>query len=261
MGAKCWGSCTEADSRRSLSAWQWLQVGRPAAIADATARGQAHPKLRDALLTRLIGENMVLQNVDGRVWVGLGNASWAALLYPLEVQRVRQDGLRDFCWCGIGAVLEFAHVLDPRQWKVVACKSYCVVGQGIILQETEPPLPLLEASLRSGSREMSQDLLQQVADFLNLDMGGRRLENRAALLRAVANGVFHDRVDREEIVANILSGETVRTKAASAQLLQDPIFEATWDEMPADEQFEFPDVKKEKGQEPSCSTSGTASCH
>ena len=199
MGSKTWETCSEADSRRCVAAWQWLQVGRPAAIAHAARCGEPRPKLIDALLTRLIRENMVLQGCDDRMWVSLGNALWAALLYPLDVQCVRPDGLRCFVWRTAEASVEFAHVVNPSHWKVASCISFCMAGVGILFQETEPPRPLLEAALQGSSHQLSQGLLQQVISCLNIDMGARMQRSREALLRIIIDFVFNGRDGQAEL--------------------------------------------------------------
>ena len=98
-------------------------------------------------MTRLLMDDMVVQSGDGRVWVSLGNFSWSALLYPLEVVDERA-GLRTLRWCGTSTQVEFAHVVDPRAWSVLTCRSALAPAQGIILEEVEAPRPLLEWSLR-----------------------------------------------------------------------------------------------------------------
>ena len=124
--------------------------------------------------------------------------------------------------------------------------KFCIAGTGILFQETEPPRPFLEAALQGSSHQLSQDLLQQVIRCLNIDMGAGRQQSREALLRIIANFVFNGRDGQADLVGDILKGDQAQPKPSVAQLLQDPIFEAAWDEMPADEQFEFPDIKKEK---------------
>ena len=42
------------------------------------------------------------------------------------------------------------------------------------------------------------------------------------------------------------AGATAGRKKGASLLLQDPVFEAAWDDMPHDEQFEFPEVREEK---------------
>ena len=218
-------------------------MGRPELATFAAAEGRASPRLGDALFTRLLGEDMVLQGADGRVWASLGNAVWAALVYPLCERHRYPSGLRSFNWGGGNSALEFVHVVDPSSWLVLTCRSALAPAQGIHLEETEPPLPLLEASLRDRSRMLTMDLLQQVADYLHI--GGVRNE-RSALLRAVANHVFAARVDKDEFVEAIVQRDPISAKRGVPNLLEDPLFEAAWDDMPPDEQFEFPDVRKEK---------------
>ena len=171
--------------------------------------------------------------------------SWAALLYPLHVLHSDSDGLRIFGWGGENSAVEFAYVVNPREWSVLTCRSALASAQGkIILQETEQPRSLLGYSLVEKCTSLSLDSLQRLSDFLDLQ-GGR---DRASLLRDVADAVFSDHPDRDNLVADISRRDASgnRHSSASATLLQDPLFEAAWDDLPRDEQLEYPEVHKEK---------------
>ena len=244
LGPKTWGTCSEVTSRTAVSAWQWLHVGRLKLTALAAAQGLPAPMLCDALMTRLLMEDMVVQSGDGRVWASLGNFSWSALLYPLEVVDERA-GLSTLRWCGTGTHMEFAHVADPRAWSALTCRSALAPAQGITLEEVEVPRPLLEWSLRYKTASLSLDLLKQLADFMQLE--GVRRDTRKALLLALVACVFEGREEREEVERIIEQAATaVGAKKSASLLLMDPVFEAAWGEMPHDEQFEFPEVIEEK---------------
>jgi hypothetical protein len=60
--------------------------------------------------------------------------------------------------------------------------------------------------------------------------------------------VFADHPDKDSIVNDISRRDTAGSKGTNATytLLQDPVFEAAWDDMPHDEQLEFPEMRKEK---------------
>ena len=72
LGRKMWGTCSEVVHRTAVSAWRWLHVGRPEHVALAAAQGKQAPKLCDALMTRLLMDDMIVQSGDGRVWASLG---------------------------------------------------------------------------------------------------------------------------------------------------------------------------------------------
>ena len=244
LGPKTWGTCSEVASRTAVAAWQWLHVGRLELTALAAAQGRPAPRLCDALMTRLLMDDMVVQSGDGLVWASLGNYSWSALLYPLAVVD-EGFGLRTFTWCGTGAQVKFVHVVDPRAWSVLTCRSALVPGQGVAMQETEGSRPLLEWCLRYNTASLSLDLLQQLADFLQLE--GARRDRRQDLLLALVAHVFEGREERGEVERIIEQAAIAAdTKKSVSLLLQDPFFEAAWEDMPHDEQFEFPEVREEK---------------
>ena len=158
LGPKTWSTVSETTSRTAVSAWQWLHVGRVRLAALAAAHGRPAPNLCDALMTRLLTDDMVVQSEDGRVWASMGNYSWAALLRPLEVVGERA-GLRTFRWLGKGTQFEFVHVVEPRDWSVLKCRSALAPAQGIILEEVDAPRPLLEWRLRYEIANLPLELL------------------------------------------------------------------------------------------------------
>ena len=93
----------------------------------------------------------------------LGHASWAVLLYPLEVVRVGENGWRRFAFASTQgtATTFFEHVTDPRLWQVVPFRSEVDERRGVILGQTANPEPLLQASLRH-CQCLGHDLLASV---------------------------------------------------------------------------------------------------
>ena len=242
MGKKVWGTSTEANHRRCVAAWNWYQVGRPS----STAPGGQPPKLADALLTRLLSCEMVVQRGD-LLFASLGSYSWGALVYPLHILHADSDGLRTFRWGGHDSAVLFVHVLDVAEWSVLSWTSALAPAQGIVLQEVAPPQSLLEFSLREQCASLSADLLQQIAGCLGVPLQAPRQADRLQLLRGIAEDVFKDCPNREQIVTDILKRDkSAPTQNPVATLLMDPLFEAAFDEMGQDDQFEFPDVRKEK---------------
>ena len=238
MGKKVWGTCTEANHRRCVAAWNWYQLGRPS----STAPGGQPPKLADALLTRLLSCEMVAQRGD-LLFASLGSFSWGALVYPLHILHADSDGLRTFRWGGHDSAVLFVHVLDVAEWSVLSWTSALAPAQGIVLQEVAPPQSLLEFSLREQCASLSADLLQQIAGCLGVPIQADRWQ----LLRGIAEDVFKDCPNREQIVTDILKRDkSAPTQHPVATLLMDPLFEAAWDEIGQDDQLEFPDVRKEK---------------
>ena len=87
-GARCetprCGRCSHG-----VAAWQWLQVGYLRARTLATTQGREVPGLDAALFSHLVQPQFILESVDSHVLgASLGHASWAVLLYPLDVVRV-----------------------------------------------------------------------------------------------------------------------------------------------------------------------------
>ena len=85
----------------------------------ATTQGREVPGL-DALFSELVQPQLILESVDSHVLgASLGHASWAVLLYPLDVVRVGENGWRALGFGSTPAATFFDHVTDPRR----ACMS------------------------------------------------------------------------------------------------------------------------------------------
>ena len=238
MGRKVWGTSTEANHRQCLAAWHWFQVGR----FRGAVPGVCAPKLGDALLSRLLTCEMVVER-GGCVFASLGNHSWAALLYPLHILHSDTNGRRTIRWGGKNSAVEFVHVVDASEWHVLSWTCSLAPAQGIVLQEVDEPCPLLKYSLREKSSTMSMDLLEQIAGCLDIPVQ----RDRPRLLRDLVSKVFEDCPNRDHHMSEILKKDTsCLPRTAAATLLEDPLFEAAWDEMGPDEQIEFSELRKEK---------------
>ena len=242
MGPKTWPTVSETVSQKGVAAWQWLLVGYPRARAIATTQGRALPGLDAALFSQLVLPDFILESVDAQVLgASLGHASWAALFYPLEVVRVRENGWRTFSFRSTQATTFFDHVTDPRRWRVIPYRSEMDERRGVVVEQIANPEPLLQAALRR-SKCLSYDLLVFVAEFLGLGLG---LDpSRQTLLRSLAATVSGD----AHFPAAVLFEDEKPPTVAVATLLGDPVFEAAYQEMPDDEKQEFPEVRREQAR-------------
>ena len=129
------------------------------------------------------------------------------------------------------------HIINPTMWQVIPYDVESYVG-GLRLVQTAPALPLLHAALRRPKSITLADLR-----LLNLFFGiGNDASSRSELLKAVAA-----RCGNDEFVDLTLQADKHTTSESSARtLMADPLVEAAFDEMPADDQGEFPELAKEK---------------
>ena len=243
MGPKTWPTVSEIVSHNGVAAWQWLQVGYPQARTLAAAQGRALPGLDAALFSRLVRPEFILESVDSHVLgASLGHASWAVLLYPLDVVRVGENGWRTLGFRSTPATTFFDHVTDPRLWQVIPYRSEMDERCGVILEQVANPEPLLQASLRQ-CQCLSHDILVSIAALLDLGLGADA--SRRTLLHSLAANVSGG---DEPFVAAVLDQDEKAPPTAVATLLGDPVFEAAYQEMPDDDKQEFPEVRKEQAR-------------
>jgi hypothetical protein len=75
-----------------------------------------------------------------------------------------------------------------------------------------------------------------------LQTGNRQNDSRATLLESIARHISQNNTD---FVSLAQRSETVTAQAGVTKLLQDPVFEAAYGEMPDDDKLEFPEIRSE----------------
>ena len=75
-----------------------------------------------------------------------------------------------------------------------------------------------------------------------LETGSRPSDSRATLLESIARKTSENNTD---FVSLVQRAETVAAQAGVATLLQDPVFEAAYGEMPDNDKLEFPEIRSE----------------
>ena len=240
LGRKTWATTSEVHTRKGVAAWEWLQRGHAKARELAEEQHMPMPLLDSALFSRLLLENLIVQCPDGTLAASMGNGTWAALLYPIDVLASAQDnGLRLLQFRCRDARCWFSHVHDPRDWKVL--NFHIEIAAGVVMREHSPPKSLVEAALLR-SRELSLEVLSSLVRLYDLGDHSRSL--RGIMLRTLCEHVFQDDV---ETIAQIIDQDSRSGSVAHiSTLLRDPLFEAAFEGMEDDEKFEFPDLRKEQ---------------
>ena len=98
-------------------------------------------------------------------------------------------------------------------------------------------MPLLHAALRR-PKGISLADLKLLRSFFRIESGD---SSGSGLLKAVAA-----RCGDDQFVDSILQKDERTTESCARTLMADPFVEAAFDEMPADDQGEFPELVKEK---------------
>ena len=214
-----WKPLTEEGNHKSQAAWAWLQ--------QRMGGGAVTTSLGSARFSKLVVPYvLVKRSSDAAVYASMGNASWAALGWPMNEAGADEDGLKCYAWQPEAGMVWF-HVTDPSDWHVIP--SLGVRGaRGILSKQTAEPVPLLRYCLLHHSSTIAYQELVSCVSHLSLAVaeGSTRVQLLAAL-----NTHFGD----------VFVDEQKRPDAAEA-LVSDPLAEAVFGDMDATEQTEFPDV-------------------
>ena len=241
MGNRTWAARTEQACRRSIAAWQWFLEGYPQAKTLAATQGRPAPGLEDSLLSGLLGTHRVVKNTrTGVVSASLGHATYAVLLYPIQVLHEDPAGLKTMRLQGRPAALRFDYVVDAADWEILPHRPMRGAEHGMVLEQTAPAEPLVQSALREKPLP-SFRTLQRLAQHLGV-LPGHQSSTRE-VLRCIAEKVEPgNEVFLQDILQNAEQGST----NPHSSLLQDPLFEAAYDELPPEDQEEFPELKKAK---------------
>ncbi len=243
MARKTWPTVSETSMQKSIAAWEWLQSGHERLCHNAGP----NVTLASALFSRLADVETVMmkESEDGETCVVcLGHASWAMLCWPVDILARDTDDMRTLRLRTPSGVF-FEHIIDPQQWKVLPMQAERRDSVGIVMQQIAPPEPLLRMCLRKPS-ELSADDLRRLAS--HLDVEGFAGRGRHDLLGSIADKVGEGDAT---FIAEVQAADRLPRKATAVELLlQDAVFEAAFEEMPEDDQREFPDIqqRKQEGQ-------------
>ena len=238
MGARSWSAISEQASRRSIAAWQWYLEGYPRAKTLAHTQGREPPGLEAALLSGLLGPHQVVQNMTNQtVSASLGHVTYAVLLYPIEIVQEDSEGLKTMRLRGPPSTVSFDYIWDPADWQVLPYKANRHLEYGLVLEQTGPPEPLARAALRRPA-DLSHRTCVAWAIHLGLNPNNQSIQT---ILRMIAESVASgDEAYVQQVMCTTLEPEPVHM----VSLMQDPVFEAAYAEMPEEEQREFPELRR-----------------
>ncbi len=241
MGTRTWTAHTEQSSRRSIAAWQWYLEGYPQAKALAATQGWPAPGLEDSLLSGLLGTHQVVQNTrTGVLSASLGHSTYAVLLYPIQILHEDTTGRKTMRFQGRPAAVSFDYVVHVADWFVLPQRARRCAQHGVVLEQTGPPEPLAQAALRQKPLP-SFRTLQQLARHLGVHPAGQ--VSTQELVRLIAQ---KEQPGNEEFLQEALQNTEECSTNSQARLMQDPLFEAAYDELPEDDREEFGELKKAK---------------
>ena len=225
-----WGVISKVIDRRGIAAWTWLQAVGPA------RDGGNGLGIAAALWSRLIHTHMVFRPSgcgDGVAWACLGNYKWAVLAWELEPLPIPRDDHYRFRTDGGRAT--WHHIVDAVAWDVVSWEAVFVDGCGIVLKRTGVEA-LPKAVLRQSNRVGFDDLVR-IGRFYGIEAPENL--SRADLLVALADVVAADDENLRTLICNASQDmEPVDV------LVDDPLFEATFEELGEDDKRELKLVKK-----------------
>ena len=233
---KTWKTISEVTLRTDVAAWTWLQSGHTLASAEQAV------SLRAAKFSKLAQPEMLLRRVsDGNHYLCLGNAVWAALVWPSEVLGMWYGNMRVLRLDPRGAA-EFVHIVNPDEWEEVPFEALrldvaIAPTHGIVMRQSKGRQSLIRACLERKEHGLGFEGLQELAKHLELPCAN---VNSVQLLKTIVEKVAGDDeswAKRVLALDNQVEGSTV------ASMARDPLVEAAFDELPDEDKADFPELK------------------
>ena len=236
MGRKVWHTVAESWSRKGIAAWEWLQNGHANPCPSA---GPGARTLDSALFSRLVASEMVLLNLQsGNLMASLGNASWAVLLWPVDLLESDIHGMRTMqLRAPAGAC--FGHITDPSS--VAGCSVHARAEAPGHCPSAVRPAGITCSCMPPATEGAGSPRLDPLGCSIWKSLAGRAIP--AKLCWTPSPEKVSD--DNADFVSQVHIAEEELAQKGVATLLQDPVFEAAYGEMPEDDKLEFPEIRQE----------------
>ena len=192
--------------------------------------------ISSSLWSKLVSLYQVLEwSVDNSVWACLGTGTWAFLAWPLACNRVGEDESTQYSFKLADGAATWHFVTDPNSYTVILWEPVRACATEIRLKGIgRESLP--KAALRR-NRLLGFDDLCRLADWMGIAGAGDL--SRDGLLNALAEAIAPGDDDYKQLVVN------PKDEVEGLDLLaDDPMVEATFDELDPDDKQELSHVKK-----------------
>ncbi len=182
------------------------------------------------MLSGLLVTDHVVENTrTGLVSASLGHATYAVLLYPIQVLHSDPAGLKTMRFQGHPAAVWFDYILDVAEWRVLPHRAIRAAEHGSRLEQTAPAKPLVQTALRQRPPP-SFKTLQQLARHLGVHPEHQPTVQE--LVRLIAEKV---EPGNDVFLQEILKSTENGPANTQDSLLQDPLFEAAFEELPEED--------------------------
>lgn len=242
MNRRDWKSTTPESSRVGYAVWNWIRHWHSLSPA-------SRPSIGASWLSALLPHQHIIVGPDQIPKFCLGVAKYGAVVCKLVALASFADDAASEqrqLW-KLSSDVSWAYVTNLDEWRVVphvACsplssKLLCP-GQFVncvCLREIAAPVSLLRFAF-SQKVSLSFAELKELAIHLKLNLRG--CNSRAKLIVLIVEHVCGGSGDASAVAAHVLAADVTPSK----QFKVDPLTEAAFDQLDAEEQKEFPEFKK-----------------
>ena len=242
-GLRPWPAHTEDVHNIAAAAWSWLQ-----AYFELKDRG-VQVGFGAARLSKLLQPcTIVRRKTDKIVFASLANASWAGLGLPLD-RFADCDGIQYSKFKK--APVQFLHVYKPADWEVLPFLVTRLTGHGVVMQDSGPPLPLMQSTLQASNHQMTAPDLERCCTAQGIEVSAS-IEGEATAsiednLTALGKHFGGDGV-HGEAEASIYIERFYFCSTADEDLLKDPLAEAVFDNLDEEDKAQFDNLEKARNK-------------
>ncbi len=108
----------------------------------------------------------ILREASGTIYASMANFSYAAL--ALRLLECTIEGVRHFKF--IREPLAFLYIVDATEWDVIPYEATRLPGHGIVMAQSEDPIPLMRHTLRQPKHSLHEDDFQSCLEAVRVEL-------------------------------------------------------------------------------------------
>ena len=247
MSRKTWGTLSGESLNRGTAAWVWLQQYYSAKLSEHGVR------ISYGCFSKFALDLKILEHAfDGRIGLCLGQATWAAIFWPLQEIDLgnMHYGERRFYLCPNGGAF-WCHLYEPQLWHVLFHEAELLDDQIYLRVHSDSQAPLLKCFFAETKRHnnLQVEELKLLAEHLSAPPA---YGDRAILAKTPRADLIHGILDHIgaydlEWVANVKSAMLKPVPRTTVDEADDGglgnfLDELVLDDMPQEERRDYSEV-------------------
>ena len=238
---KDWASLTDKGILQAVASWNWLNA------FFAKYNGTGVTPL-SGKMSRLMQSLTIVRHsvIPPKLYASMGNYTYAAI--GLGLREFEINGAAHFTFHA-KENLEFLYIVDPTNWHVIPYVATRLAAEGIVMKQSEEPVPLIQHTLRQPQHSLNAQEIQDIVKLLEIETEESaadqvNLSDCSNQFLALAKH-FCGAANAEEVHTEVSKYEKSykeKPEDLDKKLLADPLCEVVYDNMDGEDKGEFKEI-------------------